>query len=131
MRCLSRLVCLGVLCTLLVASGCQKVNEQRTMKLEPGDTKAVQIGGPDREQQVTVTVNVSGSPVDVYVALDKEAVNQSGEAQVPKNALSKEMKVQGDKTLSAKIPAKSAYAVVVNNPPGGKEANISLKIEGK
>lgn len=131
MRSISRAVSFVVLCGVVLLSGCQqKVNEQRSLKLEGGDIQAIRIGAPDREQEVTVSVNASGSAVDVYVAPDKEAVNDKGEALVPKNPIASEKKVQGEKTLKAKIPAKTPYAVIVNNPVG-KEANVSLKIEGK
>lgn len=131
MRSISRVLLFGVLSAFVFLSGCQqKVNEQRTLKLEGGDIQAVRIGAPDREQEVTVSVNASGSAVDVYVAPDKEAVNDKGEALIPKNVIAHEKKVLGEKTLKAKIPAKTPYAVIVNNPVG-KEATVTLKIEGK
>lgn len=124
-------VCFGML-ALFLMSGCAKVNEQRTLTVAPGEIKApVIVDGPARDQNLTVTVNCAAAPVDVYIALESEAVDK-GEARIPKSSLKSQMAVQGEATLTALIPAKSAYAVVLAVPESSKrQALVTLKVEAR
>jgi hypothetical protein len=124
---------------LLVLLGCQKLHQESTLSLEPGETKVLHIDGPRGEQKVNVAATAAGSPVDIYVIL----------AETPEGAI----KLATDKGLATggtladalaskpaaeeaildvTIPAKKAFAVVVVNPfKAAKKTEVKLKVTGK
>jgi hypothetical protein len=125
----------GVLAGCLVlAAGCkQRVNEERTLSLEPGVTKPLQIDAPARDQQVTVTVASPGAPVSAYLVLEKNRAATEDALVAGKkpgaNILAGSEKAE-QATLEATVPAKEAYAVVVSNS-SGKPAQVKVTIKGQ
>jgi len=124
----------------LAAPGCQRVNQQKTVSLAPGEVVAPFIvDAPATSQTVSVTVTPSGAPVDVYVVLekDREAAQQElekavmargvgapkeGAAQSVKNSLGGQANIDKETTVTGTVPAKNAYAVIVGNP--GKTTSV-------
>jgi hypothetical protein len=117
----------------LAVAGCQRVNQQKTEKLGPGDVVAPFIvDAPSRNQEVTVTVSPNGAAVDVYIVLEKDraAAEQAlQERQAPKDVLAGKQKVDKETTLTATVPAKNAYAVLLGNTT--KEATVAITLKGK
>jgi hypothetical protein len=118
---------------VLVAAGCQPVNFETSVQLEPGSIHPVEISAPSRDQNIKVTVTASGAPVSVYVVLqkDREAV-ESAILRDKKPDVSKVLASQEkteNATLDAKIPAKNDYAVLVYNGPV-KTAQVKISIKG-
>jgi hypothetical protein len=68
----------------------------------------------------------------VYILLEKDraAAEQAMQAsQVPKNTLAGKQKIESETTVTAKVPAKSEYAVVVGG--AAKSTKVTLKLEAR
>src|SRR5437660_1124695 len=106
----------GALALMLAAScGCQRVKQEKTIEVAPGDVVAPFIvDAPSADQEVTVKIKAEkGAPVDVYVVLEKERPAASEDItnnRAPKNALAGQRGVE-DAALTARVPAKNEYAV--------------------
>jgi hypothetical protein len=120
---------------LLIASaaflcGCQRLNHERTIALEEGEIRSVEIDAPTRDQTVTVSVT-AGSPVDVFIVLerDEEATKEALSLQkAPNTQLAGKLKVQ-DATLEAAIPAKKRFAVLLSG--ARTKTDVKLRIAGR
>jgi hypothetical protein len=115
---------------VVLLAGCQApFHDARTVQVETGGIKAVIYDAHKKAKKVRVEVHAQGTAVDAYLLLEKdraaaeEAIAKDGE---PAAALAAAKKVQ-DGTLEATIPAGSAFAVVVVNRIGSKEASVALK----
>jgi hypothetical protein len=100
-------------------------------QLEAGDVHLVLVDPPRREQQVRVTVTSSGSPVTVYIVLnkDKEAAKQALlDGKNPVGALDGKAKTQ-DATLEATIPANSGFAILLGG--ASKSSQVRVKVAGR
>ena len=122
---------LAIACVIF--AGCQKINLEKTVDLDTQEAKAPFIvDGPARDQDVTVTVTPEkGTPVDVYVVLEKDsaaALADMTSQRPPMNTLASRTKIDGEAKLTAKVPAKNAYAVIVGN--ANKNTKAGIKVEG-
>jgi hypothetical protein len=125
-----RLVRIGCLAVLL-APACQRLNYEKSFEIDADDVQAVLIDPPRSDQKVSISVSATGSPVDVYVVLEKDkpaAMKRLKDFQKPENTLAAKEKVQSD-TLEATVPAKSGFVVLLANAK--KTAQVQLKITGK
>jgi hypothetical protein len=117
---------------LLVVAGCgQKLNYDTTVQLGDGEVQSLSIEPPKREQKVSVTVTSSGSPIDVYIVLDKdkEAAKQALlDRKKPAEALASKVKTQ-DATLEATIAANTGFAVLLGG--ANKNAQVKVKVTGR
>jgi hypothetical protein len=115
---------------LLVLPGCQKLNYETTVQLGDGDVQLVLVDPPRSEQKVHITAASSGSPVDVYVVLDKdkEAAKQALlDGKKPAAVLVSETKTR-DASLEATIPAKSGFAILLGG--ASKSSEVKVKVTG-
>jgi hypothetical protein len=123
----------SVAAALLVLAGCQRVNQQKTVTLGPREVVAPFIvDAPSMSQSVTVTVNPNGTPIDAYIVLEKDqaaATKALESGQAPSSSLAGKQKLTGDTTLTATVPARSAYAVLLGN--SSKEATVAVKLVAK
>ncbi len=124
---------IGALVLALPAGGCQPLNYEKSLTLEPGSLKPVEISAPSRDQNIKVSVSSSGAPVSVYVVLQKDhdavesAILSSKKPDAAKVLASQE---NTDKaTLDAKIPAKNDYVVLVYNG-SSKSAQVKISVKG-
>ena len=109
----------------------KRLSEDRKFRLEVGDAKSFAFDGPRSQQQVTVTLQSSSSPVNVYLVLEKdlEAARAAVlEPRRPDAPLVAQEKTQ-DAKLDATVPAKEGYAVLVSG--ASLDTDISLKIRGR
>lgn len=125
----------AILLVSLVSWGCgQRVNSENTLEMEPGDVNVPFIvDAPSRDQEVTVTVKPeTDAPVDVFILVDSErpnAMDELGKNRPPKNTLKSQQKVDKETVLTATIPAKNKYAVIVRNTK--KSTKVGIKLEGR
>src|SRR6266852_4588563 len=73
MRCLIQKLSLLCLLGLLTQAGCgKKLNDARTVPVEPGEEKLIIADPVSRDQSVTVTWNADGTPINIYLFLEKD-----------------------------------------------------------
>src|SRR5947209_5604908 len=99
--------------------GCrgQRLNYDKTITVSPGEVQSILIEAPGGEQKVTVDINSTGAPVDVYVALDEhvDAIKQALlNYKAPDDAkiLASKKQASGE-VLEAKIPGGKAFSVTL------------------
>jgi hypothetical protein len=124
----------------LFAAGCQrKINQEGKFTVPTGGSSALQIPGPKTEEAVTVAINATGSPVDVYVlfADSPDAANKIAEENslmsgaTLKHALAGKQKVQ-EASFDVTIPANKSFVVLmVNNVNNQRAAEVKVKVTGK
>jgi hypothetical protein len=118
------------LAVLLTLPGCGRLNYETTVPLGAGEIQALRIDAPRREQKVSVTVTSAGSPVDVYVILEKDkaaAEEALLDRKKPAASLAGTMKVQ-EATLQATIPANTAFVVLLGG--ANKPSQVKVKVTG-
>src|SRR5947209_6330543 len=117
---------------LLALTGCgQRLNYERTVELSSGDVQLILIDPPKREQQVSVMVSPVGSPIDVYVVLDKDS--EAGKQALldhkkPAGSLASKTKTQ-EATLEATIPANSGFAILLGG--ASKSTRVTVNVTGR
>jgi hypothetical protein len=122
----------GPLAFVLLAAGCQRVNVEHTVQVEPEQVKAITIDPPRGDQKVSVTASSPGVPVSVYLVLEKDrqaAIGALENYKTPANVLASKEKVE-QATLEATVPAKNGYAILLT-ASGGKKADVKLKVTGQ
>ena len=122
----------GLLLGLLVvtAAGCQRVNYEKTYTIEPGEMKSILFDAPRYGQEVTVQVSSPGAPVSVYLvkAADEDAAHRAASRGGGSDVLAGKEKAE-DISLKATVPAKTAYAVVLEAQT--KKAEARVKVNGR
>lgn len=125
-------VTLGLLApALLLTAGCQRLNFEHAVKLEPGDVRGFPVDAPRGEQKVAVEVRAADAPVDVYVVLaedENDPLNRLLSGRAPENVLASKKQVK-ETTLEATVPAKKKFSVLLANAP--KTTSVALKIAGR
>jgi hypothetical protein len=122
-----------LLATILLAPlGCgQKLNYETTVQLDDGQVQSLSIDPPRKDQSANVTVSSSGSPIDVYVVLekDKEAGKQALlDSKKPAESLARKVKTQ-DAILEATIPANTGFAILLGG--ASKSSQVKVKVTGR
>src|SRR5262249_3212907 len=114
----------------LAQAGCQKkLSDDRTIQVEPGEEKLIIADPASRDQGVSVSWNSTGTPVSVYLFLEKDQ-QAASEAIMLSKASSKLLakKEQADTgTLEAQVPAGEKLTVMVTSR---KQAKVGVKILG-
>jgi hypothetical protein len=126
-------LCLLVALGLLV-TGCrkQRLDEESTLTVPPGEAQSKIVDAPRAEQQVTATVSSPGAPVSAYLVLEKNrsaAQDALLNGKRPANVLDGKDKVE-EASLQGTVPAGEEFAVVVSNA-GSKNAQVKVKITGR
>ena len=130
MRFPTRLAC-GLLVCLLPATGCQRLEDERTVQLEGGVPKSVQYDPPRYAQKLAVTASSPGGPVSVYLvkAEDAEAgLNTLAADGTPRDVLAKQENTR-EASLGADIPAKTGFALLIKGQ--GQAREVKLKVVGR
>jgi len=119
---------------LLAATGCKKINIEKSYDLEPGDNsnKILIIDPPSREQQIVVTATSSEANIGVLILKgnDEKAIEQKPEKLRSEGAILAEKSGEKTITLEATIPAKTPYMVMVSLMENKKSA-VKLTVKGK
>jgi hypothetical protein len=127
---------LAVLAAVLLAGGCQKLNVEKTITLDPIDIHEIDVDPPAYQQKVTVTITPTSGPVSAYLCTEANK-------QVVKNALGRDKAPPADKvlgsreskggpeayTFEATVPAKTAYSLLLKG--GGKKTEAKIKLTGR
>jgi hypothetical protein len=111
MRLLSGLV---LLMLLLAVSGCQKVALKNEYDLDPTDAKGFDVDPPNRDQDVTLKITTTG-PIDVFIANKADWDKAIADVKAPKSPLGGKAGIDKEATVTAKVPAKTAYGIVLLN----------------
>lgn len=120
----------------LAMAGCQiqrPLNLDKTLELEPGEFKILEIDAPVSDQTIAVTTASPCSPLDVYLLLDEDwAKAQKGMegGAPPENALASQKKTEKG-SVEGKVPAKKKFVVVVSNPINNKKTTAKLTVKSK
>jgi hypothetical protein len=111
------------------ATGCQRVHYEKTYTLEPGLKQSIVFDAPRFGQKVTVQVSSPGAPVSVYLvkAADGDAAIKAAERNGAE-VLARQEKSE-DVSFEATVPAKTAYAVVLQADV--KKAEAKVRVNGK
>jgi hypothetical protein len=125
---------LAGLAAVLLAGGCQRLNQVQTITVQPGEVRGVRIDPPKQEQKVRVTVTAVDAPVDVYVAVVKDRKlpdDQIGRVLLDSSAGGILVSKKGVKedTLEATIPAGTEFAVLCGGAE--KATSVTIRIAGQ
>ena len=120
----------GLLCATFALGGCQRLNVVQKVQLGGLEPKRLDVDAPRYEQKVTVEVESPGLPVVAYLVktADAAAALQALEREKePQDVLAGTKEKSEKVTLTATIPAGTAYSVLLR-PTGGKgEATVQIK----
>jgi hypothetical protein len=122
----------GLLALALLAAGCQKLEIEKKVTLDPLEPYRLDVEGPRYEQQVTVEVDSPGVPVAAYVVKEEnvEAVLSALDRnREPTDVLAGTKEKSEKVSLSATIPAKTSYTVLVRSV--GKRSEATVRIKGR
>lgn len=114
---------------ILTACGCQKLNDQRTVKLSSEDFSCIIIDSASRQQEVTVDFQ-AGEPIDFYLVLEKNREELERALALQKkygSALHSGEDVQKG-TAKVTVPAKESLAIVLVSR--GRATEVSVKTTG-
>jgi hypothetical protein len=115
----------------VLAADVPQLNDQRTVSVEVGEIRSVIYDALTGAITIKVEARSPGRPVHVYLVLEKDhkaAVESLGQGKRPDKLLASKEKTE-DATLEAKVPAKTAFAVLLLTA-GGK-AEVKLKVTAK
>jgi len=120
----------GLLCATFALGGCQRLNIEHKVALSGIETKQLDVDAPRYEQQITVEVDSPGVPVVVYVVKteDAEAAYRAVmNEKEPEKALAATKEKSEKVSLTATIPPKTAYSVLLRGAGGTGEATVRIK----
>jgi hypothetical protein len=114
---------------LLAMPGCQQVNVEKALTLEPGDIlQPAIVDGPRSLQKIRVEVTAT-EPIDVDLALESDATDVVNGLRASKRPQGKVLATkQGVKSdsVEATIPAGKSYTVIVSGAK--KKSEVKLKV---
>jgi hypothetical protein len=116
----------------LLAGGCQKLEIEKKVTIVPLEPYRLDIDGPRYEQQVTVEVDSPDAPVLAYIVKEENveaAMNALDREKEPTEVLAATKEKSEKVSLSATIPAKTAYTVLVRT--AGMRAEATIRIKGR
>ena len=117
-----------------LAGGCQRLDTERTLNLEPTQSHALLFDAPRSEQQVSVTIHSPGAPVEVYVVLEKNREQAMQTLEQGRRPAKEQLLASKDKaeeaTLETTVPARNAFAVLLNSK-ASKAAQVKVKVTGR
>ncbi len=112
-------------CMLLPGCGPAKLNESRTIELDSGDAKAIDLDGQHKAQTVTVEFSSPNAEVSVYLFKADDAKGDDGLLGAdPSKALA--MKKGKSDTLSAEVPADTPTRVILRNATEKTSVNVKI-----
>lgn len=116
------------LASLVALAGCRmkpKLHDERTLTLEPGVMKPLEVPAINVEQTVNVSFDSGSTPVSVYLALDKDVRTATDDDKIVAAAKAKAEK-QTSGTVSVLVPANEQLNVYVKTD--SKDATVKVKI---
>jgi hypothetical protein len=110
-----RRVACGLVGVLAFVAGCQRLNYDKIVTLDPEAPFTVNWDPPRYDQKLTVTVTSSGKPVSAYLVKesDQEAATRAlQDGKMPAGVLASQENAE-EIHLSATIPAKTGFTLVL------------------
>jgi hypothetical protein len=118
------------LLVLLVSAGCsKKLNDARVVQVEPAEEKLIIADPASRDQTVAVTWNADGTPINIYLFLEKDQKAASQAINLGKDSglLGSEKKTDRG-TLDVQVPSGEKLVVMLTS---FKPASVRVHILGK
>jgi hypothetical protein len=130
MRGLSKGLSLLCLLGLLAQAGCgKKLNDDRTVQVEPAEEKLIIADPASRDQSVTVTWNADGTPVNIYLFLERDQRAASEAITLGKGSGLLDSKTKADRgVLEVQVPSGEKLVVMLTS---SKPASVRVHISGK
>jgi hypothetical protein len=117
---------------LLLAAGCQRLNDERTVEFDEETAwKKLTFDPPRYEQKVNVTVSSPGAPLTAWLVKtdDAQAVEDAlGRGKAVQSALAHKEKAE-DISLEATVPANTGYTLYLVGT--GKKTDAKVKVVGR
>jgi hypothetical protein len=122
----------SLLCMLVFVAqtGCaRKLNDARTVQVEPGEEKLIIAEPVSRDQNVSVTWNADGMPIDIYLFLEKDqkAASQAITLGKTSGLLGSQSKTDRG-MLEVQVASGEKLVVMLTS---SKPASVRLHIAGK
>jgi hypothetical protein len=119
--------------TLLLVTGCQKLNITKTVNVGPEEYKSLRIPAQKKDQKIQVAVNSADADITVslVVGIDPNTPDTVIEELLQDKAkytVAAEKKQVREATLEGTMPAGTEAAVVF--APSKKATDVSIKITG-
>jgi hypothetical protein len=118
---------------LTALAGCQRLDLDKSYTVAAGGTQAIHLDAPRSTQDLKVEISSPGKPVSACVVKEEESTKAEealNNGKEPAAALAYTGKAE-NLTLQAKIPAKTAFAVLVFNPDRRDPASVKIKVTGR
>jgi hypothetical protein len=120
----------GLLCATVALGGCGGLSIEQKVTLNPVEPKQLDIDAPRSEQKVKVEVDAPGVPVLVYVVKTEDA-EEAFKALIrekePANTLAGTTEPSEKVSLTATIPAKTPFSVLLRGVGTKGEATVRIK----
>lgn len=115
---------------LLTQAGCaKKLNDARVVQVEPAEEKLIIADPASRDQTVTVTWNADGTPINIYLFLEKDQKAASQAINLGKDSGLLDSKTKADRgTLEVQVPSGEKLVVMLTS---SKPASVRVHILGK
>jgi hypothetical protein len=130
MRCRIRRISWLCLLVFLAQAGCaKKLNDARVVQVEPAEEKLIIADPASRDQNVTVTWNADGTPIDIYLFLEKDQKAASQAITLGKDSGLLGSKTKADRgVLEVQVPSGEKLVVMLTS---SKQASVRVHILGK
>jgi hypothetical protein len=130
MRCLIKRLSLLCVLGLFAQAGCgKKLNDVRIVQVEPGEEKLIIADPVSRDQSVTVTWNADGSPIIIYLFLERDQKAASEAITLGNNSGLLGSKAKADRgILEVQVPSGEKLIVMLTS---SKQASVRVHISGK
>src|SRR6266849_9342393 len=129
MRCLIQKLSWLCALSLLAQAGCaKKLNDDRIVQVEPAEEKLIIADPASRDQSVTVTWNADGTPIDIYLFLEKDQKAASQAVTLGKTSGLLSSQTKADRgVLKVRVPSGEKLVVMLTT---SKQASVRVHISG-
>ena len=122
----------GLLCATVALGGCQRLNIERKVSLNAVEPYRLDVDAPQYEQKLTVEVDAPGTPVLAYVVKTEDAEGAFAalmREKEPANVLAGSKEKSEKVSITATIPPKTGYSVLVRSV--GAKGEVTVRIKGQ
>ena len=112
-------------------TGCQRLNDERTVSVSLGVVNSIEYDPPRYEQKLTIDIHSPGSPVTVYLVRKENmeaAQTRMEQNKALEGPLAGKEKTE-EATLEATVPAKTGFVLLIRADK--KKAEVHIKTTGR
>jgi hypothetical protein len=127
----SRAYLLPLFAVPLVLAGCQRLNDERTVQLDPSEVHRIGYSAPRYSQKVTIQVSSPGVPVSAYLVREQDeqaAKEQMENRKAPADPLAAKDNAE-EFTLEATVPSGTGYVLLLRTDK--KATEVKVKVTGR